>query len=274
MTNRARRMTSGALRQGTASAVPKRWKSTRLLFGFSLGGRHYRFGVPEVSCGLGDLVRRIAQIRAEAVERGFRALLGVGHGLFELGHAFIAQDVLEHYFFVEVGERFAEEGNVVRAVVFAFDDLGKEDRLSVGHFVGVGIDFLDLGLKFRGMARANMNNQGAEDAGFTNKLGKSLRVGGHFAAEVGAAHAKLGVSAGEAAAPVSEEFLGAFLAEGLVERSHEGIVALVHIGVAVTLGDEDVGVDVAVDSLLDHDMITVVVAVGVSDFLGDGLASS
>src|SRR5579863_6159736 len=120
------------------------------------------------------------------------------------------------------------------------------------------------------MARANVDDERAEDVGFTDQLGKSLRVRGHFAAEVRPADAELSANTDQAIAPVVEYPLGAFLAEGLVDGSHKGVVALIHIGVALTLGNEDERVRVTVDGLLDQDAIAIVVTVSVGDFFGDG----
>src|ERR1043166_204000 len=120
------------------------------------------------------------------------------------------------------------------------------------------------------MAGANVDDEGAERAGFTDQLGKSLRVRGHFAAEVSPADAELRASTDQAIAPVVEDLLRAFLAEGLVDGSHKGVVALIHIGVALTLGNEDERVRVPEDGLLDHDAIAIVATVSVGDFFGDG----
>src|ERR1700740_2687978 len=89
--------------------------------------------------------------------------------------------------------------------------------------------------------------------------------------DCGTADTELAVRADKAIVPVSKDFHGAFLAEGFVEGSHEGVVALIHVGVALTLGYEDVGVEITVDGLLDEDAIAIVVAIGVGNFFGDSL---
>jgi len=103
----------------------------------------------------------------------------------------------------------------------------------------VRVDFLDHGFEFRGVARPDVNHESSEDAGFANELGKGFRVCWHFAAKVGATNTELGASTDETIALVVENFLRAFLAEGFVDRSHEGVVALVHVGVTLTLGNEN-----------------------------------
>src|SRR5580765_3149838 len=110
------------------------------------------------------------------------------------------------------------------------------------------------------MARANVDDKSAEDAGFTDQFGKSLRVRRHFAAQVSPADAELTASADQTIVPVVED---------LVDGSHKSVVALIHIGVALALGNEDERVRITVDGLLDHDVIAIVVTVSISDFFGD-----
>ena len=102
-------------------------------------------------------------------------------------------------------------------------------------------------------------------------LGKRFSVRRHFAVEVGTADTQLAVCTDKTVIPATQDFLRAFLAEGFSEGSEEVIITLVDVGVAVRLGHEDIGVRGAVERLLDQGAVAVIAAVGVSDFLTDGL---
>src|SRR5215469_17630611 len=71
--------------------------------GFRRAG-HYGFRMPEIGSNLCDVVRRIAEVRREAIERGVGGFNGVGVHLQEFLVAFIAENVVNRWIVVEAAQ--------------------------------------------------------------------------------------------------------------------------------------------------------------------------